>query len=146
MPDSTNIVIEELTPELVNQDFLDCLAALSPVDLTVNDAKGVLYVRTEHGDHTYVAIMEGRIVGTVALLYERKFIHGGGLVGFIEDLAVHPDFQKQGVGLALINHVTKEALGRSCYKVILSCSEDLKGFYEKSGYHAHGVTMRKDAI
>lgn len=58
-----------------------------------------------------------RIVGTGALVVERKFIHNLGLVGHIEDIAVARDQQGKKLGLRIIqalDHVAKEV---GCYKV-----------------------------
>lgn len=58
-----------------------------------------------------------RIVGTGALVVERKFIHNLGLVGHIEDIAVAKDQQGKKLGLRIIqalDHVAKEV---GCYKV-----------------------------
>ena len=43
--------------------------------------------------------------GNVALLLEKKFIHSGGYIGHIEDVAVHPEFQGHGIGKALIERI-----------------------------------------
>lgn len=130
--------------DLVN-GFLETLAGLAPVDLTLEQARAVLRTRLRAGIRTYVAVDGDRVVGTASLLIEPKFIHGGGICGHIEEVVVHPDHKKRDIGSALVRYVTDEALNEhSCYKVILNCSEALVPFYEGCGYRRHDVGMRID--
>src|SRR5262249_49036583 len=118
------IVIGELRPADLSRGFLETLASLSAVDLTPEDALVIYKGRKRAGVRTYVARLGRQVVGTASLVVEQKYIHRGGLVGHIEDVAVHNDFQKRGIGAALVRHATEEAKKLGCYKVILSCFED----------------------
>lgn len=91
----------------------------------------------------YLLVIEdgGRIVGTGALLVERKFIHHLGLVGHIEDIAVAKDQQGKKLGLKLIQALDFIAEKVGCYKCILDCSEANEGFYVKCGYKRAGLEM-----
>lgn len=60
---------------------------------------------------------EGRIVGTGALVVERKFIHNLGMVGHIEDIAVARDQQGKKLGLRIIQALDFVAEKVGCYKV-----------------------------
>lgn len=60
---------------------------------------------------------EGKIVGTGALIVERKFIHRLGLVGHIEDIAVAKDQQGKKLGLRIIQALDFVAENTGCYKV-----------------------------
>src|SRR5438105_1076875 len=103
------VTLRELTgPDLAN-GFLETLASLSETGLTPEAAAEVLRSRLRGGVRTYVALLGGRVVGTASLLLEQKFLHGGGWVGHVEDVAVHRDHQQRGVGSALVQHVTDEA-------------------------------------
>lgn len=93
--------------------------------------------------HPYVIVHgEGEIAATGTLFIERKLVHGCGLVGHIEDIAVSPSHQGKQLGRALIDHLTKLGL-EHCYKVILDCSESNVKFYEKCGYSIAGVEMQR---
>ncbi|KAK7616334.1 glucosamine 6-phosphate N-acetyltransferase [Phyllosticta citricarpa] len=83
----------------------------------------------------------GRIVGTGALVVERKFIHGLGLVGHIEDIAVAKDQQGKKLGLRIIQALDFVAEKVGCYKTILDCSEANEGFYVKCGFKRAGLEM-----
>lgn len=60
------------------------------------------------------------IVGTGALIVERKFIHQLGLVGHIEDIAVAKDQQGKKLGLRIIQALDFVAEKVGCYKVRLA--------------------------
>jgi glucosamine-phosphate N-acetyltransferase len=144
LTNSTQLTIREMTARDLSAGFLDALASLSDVGLTPAEAAEVFRNRLRLGIRTFVAFMNDRVVGTASLLLEQKFIHRGGWVGHIEDVAVHRNHQHHGVGTALVQHATEEARKRGCYKVILDCFEHLMPFYERLGYRRHNLGMRID--
>ncbi len=138
------VEVRELNGHDVENGFLDTLANLAEVDLTPEQAREVLRQRLRRDVHTYVACREGRVVGTISLLVEHKFIHGGGRCGHIEDVVVHHDHEGRGIARALVRFAVEEARRLGCYKVILSCYEALVPFYERCGFHTHDCGMRLD--
>jgi len=126
------------------QQFFATLSALAPTALSAEDARRIFWRRLGQGWRTIVAIADGQLVGTASLLIEAKFARGGGLVGHIEDVAVLPNRQRQGVGQALVGHLMEMARAEGCYKIILCCAESTVGFYDKCGFQVHGVEMRLD--
>jgi len=137
------VTIRQLRPEDLDRGFLDALSALTEVDLTPEAARSVL-ADVPQNKHTFVAERAGRIVGTASLLIERKFIHGGGRVGHIEDVAVHPEYQRQGIGTLLVEHATATAKSAGCYKVILDSFDALVPFYERMGFRPFNRGLRLD--
>ena len=139
-----DVVVRRLYGSDLNQQFLDTLSSLAEVKLTPDRAKEVFRERLRRGIRSYVACIGNRVVGTASLLVEEKFIHGGGFSSHIEDVAVHKDFQKQGIGAALVGHLLQQARRLGCYKVILNCREGNAPFYGKMGFRRHDVGMRLD--
>ena len=75
------------------------------------------------------------MVGTTTLLIEPKFINGGMIVGYIEDVSVRQGYEGLGIGSQLVTYATNDAiLHEGCRKVLLYCSEKNIPFYEKLGY------------
>ncbi|KAF3759941.1 acyl-CoA N-acyltransferase [Cryphonectria parasitica EP155] len=125
--------------------FLDCLRVLTTVgDISEDQFSGRFdWIRRQDGSY-YVLVIEdgeGRVVGTGALIAERKFIHNLGLVGHIEDIAVAKDQQGKKLGLRLIQALDFIAEKIGCYKTILDCSEANEGFYIKCGFKRAGLEM-----
>ncbi len=100
--------------------------------------------RQAAGVRTFVAVDGPRVIGTTSLVVELKFIHAGARCGHIEDVAVHGEYKKLGIGARLVRHATRAAAEAGCYKVILSCFERLVPFYEGCDYRKHDVGMRHD--
>jgi len=128
----------------LKRGFLEALNALRPVELTMEQAIDVYRLRLKSRVRTYVALLDGRIAGTASVFIEPKFIHSGGIVGHIEDVAVHPGFQKHGIGRKLVEFLLDECRRLNCYKVILDCAEAVIPFYEKLGFHRWERAMRID--
>lgn len=127
--------------------FLDCLRALTTVgDISEADwNERYEWMNTQGKGGYYLLVIEdqGRIVGTGALIVERKFIHRLGLVGHIEDIAVAKDQQGKKLGLKIIQALNFIAEKVGCYKSILDCSEANEGFYVKCGYKRAGLEMAR---
>ena len=138
------ILIRELEIGDFEKGFLETLDHMSKTDLTVPEAIVVWRVRCMAGVRTIVGLLDDRVVGTASLILEQKYIHKGGMIGHIEDVAVHPASNGQGIGSALVRHLTKLATDLRCYKVILSCFDDLVPFYGRSGFRKHDNGMRYD--
>jgi len=128
-----------------DRGFLESLAHLAPVDLTVEEAIRIWRGRNAAGVRTVVAVdKEGQILGTASLILEHKFIHKGGTIGHIEDVAVHPNHEGKGVGSAVVRALIELARQSGCYKVILSCNDQNIAFYSKLGFRRHDNGMRID--
>lgn len=139
------VAISELTPETLTEEFLTTLSSLAEVLLDLEDARSILRERIARCMRTYVAgAGEEGIIGTASLLLEPKFIHRGGIVGHIEDVAVRSDFRGAGIGRQLIEHASRMAQALGCYKVILNCSPENAAFYGKCGFREHELGMRMD--
>jgi len=114
-----DIAIREMTGLDITREFLETLSSLAEVNLTVGQAAKVFQRRLRNNIRTYLALDENQVVGTASLLVEQKFIHAGGRVGHIEDVAVRRDYQRKGVGKLLVQRTIVEAEKAGCYKVLL---------------------------
>lgn len=145
MPGETNgLTVRLMDATDLNRGFLESLRALKPIELSDQQAIEVYRDRLKSRIRTYVAIIDGRIAGTASVFIEPKFINSGGVVGHIEDVAVHTDFQKHGVGRALVEHLLEVCREFRCYKVILDCAEGVIPFYERLGFRRWEQAMRLD--
>ena len=87
-----------------------------------------------------VALVDDRLVGTVMAGYE-------GHRGWVNYLAVHPDYRRHGIGAALMQRVEQDLTALGCPKVNLQVrvgNEQVIAFYEKLGYQVEErVSMGK---
>lgn len=80
------------------------------------------------------AVVEGRIVGGV-VLFEMTPIHGTKEF-YVYDIAVHPEFQKQGIGKKLVEAVREEARARGIGTIFVEAESEDEGavaFYRALG-------------
>ena len=93
----------------------------------------------------YVAVSETKIVGTFALLIMDNLGHLGAPSVIIEDVAVDPAMQNQGIGKKMIGHAIDLAIKNGCYKLVLSSNmkrERAHAFYDSLGFERHGYSFR----
>ncbi len=137
--------IRQLFAPDLKRGFVETLSSLSPVTLDEERLIRIFQSRLRSGViKTYIALLNGKVVGTATVLFEPKFLHDGAKAAHVEDVAVHKDHQKKGIGKALMEHVEAEARKAGCYKIILDCEDHNVEFYERLGYFRNGNHFRKD--
>lgn len=92
-------------------------------------------------------ITKEKLVGTVTLLLEQKFIHSCAYKGYVEDLVVLDEYRGRNLGKLLLENVTRLSKYLGAYKVILTCKDRIVSFYEQFGYvkekgNANLLTLR----
>lgn len=116
------------------------------VILPLHDAERIFARFARYPDYTlYVAEMDGRIVGTFALLIMDNLGHLGAPSAVVEDVAVGPVLHGRGVGRAMMRFAMARATEKHCYKLVLSSNarrERAHGFYELLGFERHGFSFR----
>ncbi|MFM8658778.1 MAG: GNAT family N-acetyltransferase [Candidatus Nitrosotenuis sp.] len=142
----SEIIVRKITESDLDNGFLESLDSLRLAsNIDKNKARQILQKIGKNPDHViFVAIQNGKVIGSTTLLIEQKFIHDGGKVGHIEDVVVSKQFQSGGTGAMIIKTVLEYAKSQGCYKTILDCEDSIRGFYEKLGFVMHSNEMRFD--
>lgn len=140
------LIIREATPD-------DVPALMSLYEDSGLDAPGdndraaaaMLWERVRSvGGVVLAAEAGGRLLGTLTLFVWPLLAHGGRPGALVEDVAVHPAAQGQGVGRALMDEAMARARRAGCYKLALSSNAkrtEAHAFYERLGYGRHGVSF-----
>ncbi len=92
----------------------------------------------------YVAKADGEVIGTFALLIMDNLAHMGASSGVVEDVVVHPSWQKKGIGKQMMEFAIKRCKEMGCYKLALSSNlkrEVAHRFYESLGFKKHGYSF-----
>jgi GNAT superfamily N-acetyltransferase len=101
-------------------------------------------IRQRPGFRLLVAVVEGEVVGTYALLIMEKIGKRGTPAGVVEDVAVLPSRQRQGIGRAMMEHARGACRGAGCYKLALSSNlkrQDAHRFYDSLEFERHGFSF-----
>jgi GNAT superfamily N-acetyltransferase len=113
--------------------------------LPLNEARHVFARFSSYPDYTlYVATLESRVVGTFALLIMDNLAHMGAPSGLVEDVAVEPSLQGQGIGKQMMRFAMARCRERGCYKLALSANHKRLAahrFYESLGFRRHGYSF-----
>jgi GNAT superfamily N-acetyltransferase len=112
-----------------------------------NDPAGAAAVfERQHALGARVLLAEAaeRPLGTLTLFVLPLLGHGGAPEALVEDVAVHPDAQGQGVGRALMHEAMACARAAGCYKLALTSNVKRLGahaFYDSLGFERHGISF-----
>lgn len=124
--------------DYIKQQLIDLYKQLTTCEMISNK----LFLKIITNQPIYVDIDEKmKIRGVVTILIERKIIHNGGYVCHIEDLVVDHDSRGKNVGSMLMKYAIQHAKNNDCYKVILDCDTNVKGFYETLGFESKNIQM-----
>lgn len=144
LPDG--LIMRDLKEDDYDKGYLDLLAQLTSVGEVSSQQfkERFAEVAQRPNDYRIVVIEDPThrlIVATGTLLVERKFIHGGGKIGHLEDVVVHGSMRGKHLGMRIIWELTRISKEAGCYKVILDCAEKNTSFYEKCGFEVKNVGM-----
>jgi len=138
--------------EAASEDLQQVLAlyAQAGIDqggtLSLEEAEEIFDRMRAYPDYRlYVAEVNGRVVGTYALLVMQNLSHRGACSGVVESVAVDPEWQGQGIGAAMMLRAREHCRRRDCYKLALSSNlrrEGAHAFYEGLGFERHGYSFR----
>lgn len=127
-----------------------CLYAQPDLDdgkvLSALDAERIFERMSSYPNYKiYVAVTDKRVVGTFALLIMDNLGHSGAPSAIIEDVAVDPTLQGQGIGKEMMRHAIQLATDNGCYKAVLSSNlkrERAHAFYKSLDFERHGYSFR----
>ncbi len=91
-----------------------------------------------------MAVEGGEVVGAYSLLIVDNLAKRGRPSGVVEDVAVLPSRQGQGIGRAMMTHALEQCRASDCYKLTLSSNvkrESAHRFYESLGFERHGYSF-----
>ncbi len=139
--------IREIEEADLLNGFLETLDNLSKAsNLSLKETREIFRkCKSVLGHKILVAVKtNGEVIGTITIILEPKFRHGGKLVAHMEEVATKKEYEGAGVCSQLIEYAKKYAKNNNCYRIILDCSEENSMFYKKKGFYCHGLCMKCD--
>ena len=137
--------IRKLEYEDYNKGFFEILGQLTSAKKPSYEdfKKQVDLINKRNVEQIYVATCdEKKLLGTICVFVEVKFIHGLSKIGHIEDFVVEEKVRRKKIGSKLIESAKKFCEENGCYKIILDCDDDLICFYEKFGFKKKANSMQ----
>lgn len=110
------------------------------------EAAGRIFARmkTYPDYHIYIALLNGRIVGTFALLILDNIAHMGTPSAILEDVVVEEGIRSQGIGRQMMRYANSLCREKGCYKMSLTSNRNREAahrFYESLGFEKHGYSF-----
>jgi GNAT superfamily N-acetyltransferase len=113
--------------------------------LDLNSAERIFERMERYHSYTlYLAELENEVVGTFALLIMDNLAHGGSPSGIVEEVVVHPHWQRRGIGKSMMHFAMGKCREAGCYKLTLSSHLKRKSahkFYRSLGFRRHGLSF-----
>lgn len=116
------------------QALFDLYHALSP-DHYQDDIESFKIALAHPATEVYVLEEDSKVVGTCTLSH--RAVPSSGLVGYIDDNVIHPDYQQRGLGTILTGHCVSVLRQKGCRRVELTCKPSRIGgnaLYENMGF------------
>jgi glucosamine-phosphate N-acetyltransferase len=147
------ILIREFELDDLENGFIETVSEKWKTTISKNNIKNILknnnriFVVIDTLDNSDIFVGGERgtpvVIGTATLHLQYKFIHNCCICGFIEDVIIRKEYRNQGIGKKLILELINQAKILKCYKIILSCQENLINFYEKCGFDKKEASLKK---
>ena len=114
-------------------DLYKHLTHIDPNQITKFDYE--TFIDNLNNNHSIFVICDNdKIISTFTLFIEQKLLRNLGRVGHVEDVVVDPSYSNKGLGKKMMNFAMNYCKNNGCYKIILNCSDNNVGFYEKCGF------------
>lgn len=125
------------------QDFeasFDLMRVLRPHVTDPTNYVAQLARQSEQGYRLLAAWDAGHVVGLAGYRELENLLYGRFI--YVDDLVVHPDLQRSGLGARLLNAVREDAVQRGCAHFVLDTGLHMplaQRFYFRQGLLAHGM-------
>ncbi len=136
-----NIKLLEATDNI--QDYIDCVKDLNNHCTKLSSIEDIKYVLENRPSNILTFVMvndDSRIVSTATVIMEQKLRYQN-LCMHIEDVGTHPSFRNAGYASTIIKYCIDLAKNNDCYRIKLSCENNLVDFYKKLGFKIYGNFM-----
>src|SRR3954471_24222929 len=92
-----------------------------------------------------VGEVDGEVVATAQVTWQRRMMYGAGLVCQLESVRVDSDWRGGGIGSSFVQWIVDDARRRGCARIELTSNAqrvDARRFYERLGFTASHIGMK----
>jgi GNAT superfamily N-acetyltransferase len=124
------------------QSYLQLMRQFRPINQDISFEKFCeLYDKIFCYSEIYVARLDNKIIGSITIIFEQKFINDCALYAHIEDVIVDENYRHLRIGSKLLEYVKTVSKDKKCFKTTLVCSKDVSLFYLKNDFEERGINM-----
>jgi ribosomal protein S18 acetylase RimI-like enzyme len=124
------------------KEYLNLMKQFRPIEKEITyDKFCEIYDKIFTSSEIYVARIDNKIIGSVTIIYEQKFINNSSIYAHIEDVIVDEEYRNLKIGTQLLDHAKKCSIEKNCFKCTLVCSKEVSTFYIKNNFEERGVNM-----
>ena len=125
------------------RDYLILINDFRKTDISISQEYfNEIYDSIFNKDNTIIVCeFMGKIIGSITIIIEQKFIHNFSKYAHIEDVFVHDDFRHKKIGSQLVNEALSYCKKMNVFKVSLNCSESLEEFYSINNFEKRQINM-----
>ena len=124
--------------------YLGLISQFRPITVDIDQTKfnEIYEAIFNRGSEIYVAIDDdGKMLGSITVIYEQKFIHNLSVYAHIEDVIVDENHRHLRIGSKLLDFVKLISKDKNCFKLSLVCNENVKKFYAVNDFDERGINM-----
>jgi len=124
--------------------YINLMRNFRPLDEQMTDRKfEEIYEKIFNRGNIIVCQIDKKIVGSITIILEYKFINNYAIYAHIEDVFVDENFRHKNIGTDLIKEATRYCERKNVFKISLNCKEELKKFYSLNGFEQRQINMSK---
>ena len=119
------------------QEYLECVEDLNSKGVNRSNLKKAEYILDNRCENvvTLIGLVDDRLVATCTLVLEDKIRYTERSC-HIEDVAVMRDCRGKGYGKEILKYAIGYANSEGCYKIMLTCKDDLVKYYSDVGFNS----------
>jgi glucosamine-phosphate N-acetyltransferase len=123
-------------------NYLNLMKEFRPIEININYEKFCeIYDNIFKNSEIYIAIIDNKIIGSITIIFEQKFINNCAIYAHIEDVIVDEKYRKNKIGSKLLEYVKNISKEKKCFKCTLVCNKNIEEFYLKNNFEERGVCM-----
>jgi len=95
---------------------------------------------TNNSSNSIVGVYNDKVIAYGSIVIENKI--RGGIAGYIEDIVVDKSVRGKNIGIKLIKELVKIGSNNNCYRITLTCKQNLINFYQKNNFKVDNIAMK----
>ena len=124
------------------QNYLNLMRQFRPIEYEISfDKFCEIYDTIFKNSEIFVARLDDKIIGSITLIYDQKFINNYALYAHIEDVVVDENYRELKIGSKLLDYAKNRSIEKKCLKCTLNCSKEISSFYLKNNFQEKGIQM-----